>query len=128
MTRDDVMEAFGEKAFLLLRVDKQALGVIGWKVENLVACTDDVYIDSNVSFAEALGAMMSEVERASGELQCEISLLFLPVSFRIKGDVFQTLGYQQRTIKSLGVRAWEEAAQESMPPDSLMLFRVLRPV
>jgi dephospho-CoA kinase len=134
VTRDDVMAAFGEKAFLLLRVDGRALGVIGWKVENLVARTDDVYLDNSLSFVEALGAMMAEVERASQELQCEISLLFLPVQFQSYDEAFRELGYQQRTIQSLGVRAWEEAAQESMPAGSLMLFkqlrqdRVLRPV
>ncbi|MFC1878413.1 dephospho-CoA kinase [Chloroflexota bacterium] len=134
VTRNDIMAAFGEKAFLLLRVDRQALGVVGWKVENLVARTDDVFVDSSVAFAEALGAMMAEVESASKELQCEISLLFLPIDFQKYNEDFQSLGYQQRTVKSLGVRAWEEAAQESLLPDSLMLFkqlrqdRVLRPV
>lgn len=134
MTRDDIMAAFGEKAFLILKVDNQPLGVVGWKVENLVARTDDVYLDSSVSFPQALQAMMNEVERTSRELQCEISLLFLPAHFARQNQVFQQLGYQNRTVQSLGVRAWQEAAVESMPADSLMLFkqlrqdRVLRPV
>ena len=78
--------------------------------------------------------MMSEVERASRELQCEISLLFLPIDYVNQEASLQALGYQHRTIQSLGVRAWEEAAQESMPARSMMLFkqlrqdRVLRPV
>jgi len=44
------------------------------------------------------------------------------------------LGYQTRSIASLGVRAWQEAATESMPAGAVMLFkqlrkdRVLRPV
>ncbi len=134
MTRDEVMEAFGEKAFLLLRVDEKTLGIVGWKVENLVACTDDVYLDSDISLVDGLGALMKDVERASRELECEISLLFLPTSFENQATVFRSLGYQRRTASSLGVRAWEEAAQEYMPPGSLMFFkqlrqdRVLRPV
>jgi hypothetical protein len=45
-----------------------------------------------------------------------------------------SLGYQRKAIPGLGVRAWEEAALESMPGGSFMLFkqlrqdRVLRPV
>ncbi len=134
VTREDVMAAFGEKAFLLLRRDSEALGLVGWKVENLVARTDDIYIDSRLPFADALRSMMNEVERVSKELQCEASLLFLPAEYVSHGAMFQSLGYQQRTIQSLGVRAWEEAAQESMPAGSIMLFkqlrqdRVLRPV
>lgn len=134
VNRDDIMEAFGEKAFLLLRLDGRALGVVGWKVENLVARTDEVYIDNSLVFIDALGALMSEVERISRELQCEASLLFLPEEFSAQESAFNAIGYQRRTIQALGVRAWEEAAQESMPPRSVMLFkqlrqdRVLRPV
>ncbi len=134
MSRDEVMAAFGEKAFLLLRVAGRPMGVAGWKVENLVARTDDVYIDNGLTFVDALRALLTEVERVSRELQCEISLLFLPESYAEQETLFQSLGYQLRTIQSLGVRAWEEAAEESMPPGSIMLFkqlrqdRVLRPV
>jgi dephospho-CoA kinase len=134
VNRDDIMAAFGEKAFMLLRVDGRAMGMVGWKVENLVARTDDVYVDKSILFIDSLRVLMDEVERASRELQCEICLLFLPDEFASQESSFQSLGYQRRTIQSLGVRAWEEAAQESRPPDSIMLFkqlrqdRVLRPV
>ncbi|OGO37591.1 MAG: dephospho-CoA kinase [Chloroflexi bacterium RBG_16_57_11] len=134
VTRQDIMAAFGEKAFLLLKVNGRPLGLAGWKVENLVACTDEVFIDKSLGFFEALGAMLSEVERASRELQCEISLLFLPIDYVNQETSLHALGYKRRTIQSLGVRAWEEAAQESMPARSIMLFkqlrrdRVLRPV
>jgi dephospho-CoA kinase len=124
--RGEVMAAFGEKAFLLLRVENQPLGVVGWKVENLVAQTDDVYIDSSLPVADALAALMSEVERVSKELQCEISLLFLPPGSTGYETALQTLGYQRRTLGNLGVRAWEEAAHESMPAGSIMLFKQLR--
>jgi dephospho-CoA kinase len=132
--RADIMAAFGEKAFLILRVDGRSLGLVGWKVENLVARTDDVYLDSSLSFPNALRAVMNQVEKVSRELQCEISLLFLPVEFTSQEMVFRALGYQRRTVQSLGVSAWEEAAQESTPPNTIMLFkqlrqdRVLRPV
>ena len=56
VTHDDIMAAFGEKAFLLLRIDGKALGLVGWKVENLVARTDDVYIDKNLNFLDSLRA------------------------------------------------------------------------
>ena len=128
------LAAFGEKAFLLLQVDGKAMGVIGWKVENLVARTDDVYLDGSVAFRDAMEALMLVVERASKELQCEISLLYLPTGLRHHDLELKEIGYEQRTIQSLGVSAWEEAAAESMPADAIMLFkqlrqdRVLRPV
>ncbi|MCC6957424.1 MAG: dephospho-CoA kinase [Anaerolineales bacterium] len=133
-TREDIMAAFGEKAFLLLKIDGKALGMVGWKVENLVARTDEIFIDSSLFFPDAIRLLMNEVERVSRELQCEISLLFLPKDLDSQESALISLGYQRRSIESLGVRAWEEAAVESMPSGSLMLFkqlrkdRVLRPV
>lgn len=134
LTREDVMAAFGEKAFLILKIGAQSVGVVGWKVENLVARTDDVYLESNVDFAQAMNVLIGEVERTSRELQCEASLLFLSPELARMESTFINLGYQVRTIQNLGVRAWQEAAQESMPSGTMMMFkqlrqdRVLRPV
>jgi len=78
--------------------------------------------------------IMSEVEMTSRDLQCEVSLLFLPPNLARHQDVWNLLGYEVRDAKSLGVRAWEEAARESMTPGTVLLFkqlrsdRVLRPV
>lgn len=133
-SREDIMAAFGEKAFLLLRSDGQAVGLAGYKVENLVACTDDIYLDANLVPALGLGTLMDEVEKTSKELQCEISLVFLPEELSRQKAALTSLGYQTKTVHSLGVRAWQEAAVEAMPTGSVMLFkqlrqdRVLRPV
>jgi dephospho-CoA kinase len=134
LSRVDVMAAFGEKAFMLLRQNGRLAGLAGWQVENLVARTGDITLDPDLTFPEAMQAILREVERASRELQCEISLLFLPPEFSVQAETWQALGYQPRTVQSLGVRAWQEAAMESMPPGAVLLFkqlrkdRVLRPV
>ena len=132
--RADVMESFGEKAFLLLRIDERLVGLAGWQVENLVARTDSVTLEPELSLEESMRVMMQEIESASRELQCEALLLFLSPEMAEQGSVWHRLEYQQRSIESLGVRAWREAARESMPLGTVMLFkqlrkdRVLRPV
>lgn len=134
LSSEDVMEAFGEKAFLLLKLNNDPVGVVGWQVENLVACTYDVYLDPRLSLSDAMRVVLEEVEKTSRELQCEVSLLFLPPHLARQADVWNPLGYEMRSVHNLGVRAWQEAAQESMPHGSVMLFkqlridRVLRPV
>jgi dephospho-CoA kinase len=132
--RETVMAAFGEKAFMLLKTDQKIAGMAGWQVENLVARTNDVYFDPAASFQNGMQLMMERIESASRDLQCEVHLLFLPPRLARKEDLWQSLGYQLRTINDLGVRAWQEAAVESMPHGTVMLFkqlrkdRVLRPV
>jgi len=134
LKRDDIMAAFGEKAFLFLHRGETIAGLLGWQVENLVARIDDFYIEANIPLADALKVMTTEVEEASKELQCEAALLFLPPDLVQYNEIWQSLNYSPRAVKDLGVRAWQEAALESMPAGTVLMFkqlrldRVLRPV
>lgn len=134
MTADEVMEAFGEKAFLLLQMDADLVGIAGWQVENLVARTLDLYLDPRAPADKSLPLLLTEVERASGDLQCEASLVFPPMELVGFDSVWKQLGYERRTAESLGVQAWTDAALESMPKGGALFFkqlrtdRVLRPI
>jgi dephospho-CoA kinase len=109
-------------------------GLVGWQVENLVARVDDVYIDQQVPLAQAAQALLGEVSRASRELQCEVALLFLTPKLAQDETVWNAAGFVQRSIEALAIRAWQEAARESMPEGAVLFFnqlrkdRVLRPV
>lgn len=126
VSREDVMAAFGEKAFLMLKIDDKLVGLAGWQVENLVARTDDFYLEVDIPFIDAVHVLTKEVERASRDLQCEIALMFLPPELASKDEVWHNLGYQKRSINSLRVPAWQEAATESQTSGSTMLFKQLR--
>lgn len=134
MTSDEVMEAFGEKAFLLLQMDADLVGIAGWQVENLVARTLDLYLDPKAPADKALPLLLTEVEHASGDLQCEASLVFPPMELVGFDSIWKGLGYERRTPDSLGVQAWTDAALESMPKGGALFFkqlrtdRVLRPI
>ena len=134
MSSADVMAAFGEKAFLLLMVDKRMVGLAGWQVENLVARVSDVYLEPGLVLGEAVRVLMEAIEKASRELQSEALLLFLPPHLGRHNAVWAALGYTTRSPQDLKINAWEEAALESMPVGTVMYFkqlrrdRVLRPV
>jgi dephospho-CoA kinase len=134
MSREQVMNDFGDKAFLLLTMSGELVGVAGWQVENLVARTTDLYLDPKAPAERALPLLLSEIERASGELQCEASLVFPPIELVGFDAVWKQSGYERRTPESLGVQAWTDAALESMPKGSALFFkqlradRVLRPI
>jgi dephospho-CoA kinase len=134
MTHDEAMEAFGDKAFLLLQMGNDLVGITGWQVENLVARTTDLFLDHRVSADQALPLMLAEVERASSDLQCEAALVFPPIDLVGFDSVWKQLGYERRSPEELGVQAWEDAALESMPKGSALFFkqlrtdRVLRPI
>jgi dephospho-CoA kinase len=134
MTSEQVMEAFGDKAFLLLLLDNDLVGLAGWQVENLVARTTDLYLDPRAAADKALSILLAEVERASSDLQCEASLVFPPMELVGFDSVWKHIGYERRSPDTLGVQAWTDAALESMPKGSALFFkqlrtdRVLRPI
>lgn len=125
-SREDVMATFGEKAYMMLQIDDKLVGLVGWQVENLVARISDFILEPDIPLAQSMRVLMDEVERSSRELQCEICLLFLPPNLAHEEEIWHSLGYQERSIKSLRVRAWQEAAAESMLAESAMLFKQLR--
>jgi dephospho-CoA kinase len=127
LRQEDITNAIlGEKAFLLLKTGKTLRGVIGWQVENLVARTTDIVLDPSLAVDKALPVLLNEMELASKNLQCEASLVFVSVELSRLSDLWQTLGYEQKTTENLGVQAWQEAARESAPENAVLFFKQLR--
>jgi dephospho-CoA kinase len=124
--RAEIMAAFGEKAFLLLEAGTKLVGVVGLQVENLVARTIDMIIDPAVPVNLALPIIVSDIERASRDLQCEASLIFVPHDLGQYELLWKSLGYERRAPQNLGILAWQEAALESQPPGTDLFFKQLR--
>lgn len=134
MTSDDVMEGFGDKAYMLLQLDGKLIGLAGWQVENLVTRTTDIFLEEQINSQKALETLIREVEQASSELQSEASLIFPMNELAAQEEVWKQLGYERRTPETLGVQAWQDSANESLSTESTLLFkqlrqdRVLRPI
>ncbi len=135
LSSDDVMASFGDKAYMLLQLQDQLVGIAGWQVENLVARTTELYMENGIDVQTGLEMLIAEVERASSDLQCEASLIFPAAELASMDLVWKKLGYERRTPTTLGVQAWQDAAVESMPRSgNALLFkqlrqdRVLRPI
>lgn len=126
LNRDEVMATFGEKAYMLLMAEDQIMGLVGWQVENLVARSDEVLLHEGLVTEEVLPILVAEVERASKELQSEISLVFVSRALVGSREMWRMLGYEEKSPDSLPVGAWREAANESMADDCVMLFKQLR--
>ena len=134
LTAQDIMEKFGEKAYLLLKENGTLKAAIGWQVENLVSRATEMVLDPELPMERILPVLIQEMERASQILQCEASLIFTGTKLGRQDSLWQKLGYVRILPESLRVRAWQDAARESMPAGTTMLFkklredRVLRPI
>jgi dephospho-CoA kinase len=133
LSRADIMAAFGQKAYFLLEQDHQIKGAIGWQVDNLVTRADEVLLDPGVSVETGLPMLLQAMETASADLQAEAAVVFVDKKLSTS-NAWKQSGYDQTKANQLGVKAWEEAAQESAVPGSTMLFkrlredRILRPI
>lgn len=133
LTSEDIMAAFGEQAFLLVRDEERLVGAAGWQVENLVARMGEITLEPHVDLVQALPLLIEEMEHASKDLQCEAALVFTSDSLT-NDAVWGKLGYERRTPQSLGVSVWQEAAKETLKPGQTLYFkqlrqdRVLRPI
>ena len=135
LSRADVIAAFGDKAYLLADYDGRLAGIAGWKVENLVARVDEFYMAPDAPLDKLSPPMLEAVESASRELQSEAALVFVPAPLaQAAAQALAGNGFVPQTPDRLGVTAWVEAAKESMPPGSALLYkklredRVLRPI
>ena len=121
-------------AYLLVMAGGKLVGLAGWQVENLVSRTTDLFIESGAPTAAVLEALLQEMERASHDLQSEASLVFAATDLAAQDATWKKMGYDKRTPQSLGVQAWQDAAVESMPENTILFFkqlrqdRVLRPI
>jgi dephospho-CoA kinase len=134
LTSDDVMAQFGDKAYMLLHLGREPVGIAGWQVENLVVRTTDLYLEPGIDIDKALEMLVKEIEHVSSDLQCEASLIFPTTDLTGHKNVWTKLGYESRAPETLGVQAWTDAAKESMPMKTYLFFkqlrqdRVLRPI
>ena len=135
LSRADVIANFGDKAYMLAELNGQLAAVAGWKVENLVARVDEMYVTPGAPLARLAPPMLDAVESASRELQSEAALVFVPALLAEAATLaLAERGFAPQAPERLGVAAWTEAARESMPPGSSLLFkrlredRVLRPI
>jgi len=123
-----VIERFGSVGIMVAELGGDLVGMLGWRIENLVVRVTDFLI-APVPESIAIGrALLSEMEQAAIELQCEAVLLFLPRPHSPKLVEFcNALGYESQIVGNLP-KVWQEAAREArvVDGDEAMLVKRLR--
>ncbi len=122
----EVRDRFGVVGFLLAERDEDIVGLLGWQAENLVARITDFLIWPAVERLVAGRAMISVMESAARELQCEASILFLPRDCSAELLAFwETFGYKYQEVAALP-KAWREAAREVRSVEEQIVMKQLR--
>ncbi len=128
VSRMDIMLNFGQKSYhIALDAGGHLLGVIGWQVENLITTIDELYIPASEHAGALTRRLIEAIENAAGELQSEVSFIFLPTETDSPlHATFSALGYAPLKIETLNSPAWREAAREQTRSGRSGLIKPLR--
>jgi hypothetical protein len=97
-------------------------GLAGWQVENLFRAPP-FWSLINHSLAGPFGQVI-EIEKASLDLQCEASLVFVEPQLARQEEIWRGLGYRKPLQNRL--RFWPGMTQQkSMPAGAVFLFKEL---
>jgi N-acetylglutamate synthase-like GNAT family acetyltransferase len=127
VARQSVLERFGAKGLWLVRDEGgELVGLAGWRAENLVARVDDFLVFPPELYAAAGKPLLEAIEQAAQELQCEVSMICVPVraSGRLVG-FYQSCGYQRTEPEGLP-RVWQETIKEVSEQGRYVMLRQLR--
>ena len=122
-----VIERFGNVGLMVAEQGGDLVGILGWRAENLVARVTDLLIAPGSGGVVVARALLSEMEQAAVELQCEVAFLFLPRPYSPKLIEFcGSLGYEPQVAASLP-KAWQDATREvRIDGDDPVLLKQLR--
>ena len=111
-----VVERLGSKAYFLA-TQEQIVALAGWRAEDLVGRIEDLVIFPGSARPTAGRALFEQIEQEARRLECEVLLLYVPVSTAQPAVVFyQSLGFSRRLVDDIPV-PWRQAAEE-FPGDS----------
>jgi N-acetylglutamate synthase-like GNAT family acetyltransferase len=121
------LERFGTKGLWLVRdANQEVVGLSGWRAENLIARIDDFLIFPFELYESAGKALLDSMENAAQELQCEVSILLVPLraSPRVV-EFYQSCGYRRTPLEGLP-RVWQETAREATARNRYVMLKRLR--
>lgn len=126
MSRSELLMALGERSYFIAQSGTTIYIVVGWHIENLIARIDQLYMYPPESVAFAFDPVLKDIEKSAIQHFCEIMIAFLP------NDQVDRLGgylafneFQILNAENLP-RVWKQALQESQPPDTLAMIKILR--
>ncbi|NTU65676.1 MAG: GNAT family N-acetyltransferase, partial [Chloroflexi bacterium] len=122
---EKVVERLGSKAYFLATQD-QIVALAGWRAENLVGRIDDLVVYPGSARPAAGRALFEQIEKEARQLECEVLLLYVPVTAAESAVVFyQSLGFARRLMDDIPV-PWRQAAEEFSGTSHFVMAKQLR--
>ena len=124
---ESVLERSGTKGLWVVRdAEGWIVGIAGWRAENLIARIDDFLVFPPEMYTTAGRLLMESLEAAAEELQCEVSMLFVPLhASPVVIGFYESCGYERPELDALP-RVWQETVQEATEQGRYIMLKRLR--
>lgn len=113
ISRQDVLGSFAEKSYSVAEnTDGTLVGVMSWRVENMINWSDEVYLDPSLAPQPLIDALTATIEEQSKELKSEVT--FIIPSPTMQDEWFVNAGYKRLTLDNIVGPVWTEAVKKTI--------------
>ncbi|MBE2225647.1 MAG: hypothetical protein IAF02_29190 [Anaerolineae bacterium] len=124
--RAELLMAFSERSYFIGQLGTEIMVILGWSIDAQVARIDQMFMLPSDEMMPVLAAVLSEIESSADAHIGEIVAAFIPESlFETLHGFFVEEGYIDVELEMLP-DAWQVAIEESQPPETQVMIRVLR--
>ncbi len=126
MKRADLLLAFSERSYFIGQMGTDISVIMGWSIDAQVARIDQMFMLPGQETVQIAAAVLLEIEQSANAHIGEALTAFVPADAPAElRDLFLAEGYVA-VEKELLPEAWRTAVEESQPPDTSIMLKVLR--
>jgi dephospho-CoA kinase len=126
MKRAELLMAFSERSYFIGQLGTDITVILGWSIDAQVARIDQLFMLPGDEMIPILAAVLSEIESSADAHIGEIVAAYIPEKqLDALHGFFGEEGYFDVELEMLP-DAWQVAIEESQPPDTHLMIRVLR--
>lgn len=126
MKRGDLLLAFSERSYFIGQTGADISVIMGWSIDAQVARIDQMFMLPGQETTSIATAVLLEIEKSANAHIGEAVTAFVPADSPAElRDLFLVEGYVP-VEKELLPEVWRTAVEESQPPDTTIMIKVLR--
>ncbi|PID84988.1 MAG: dephospho-CoA kinase [Chloroflexi bacterium] len=126
MKRAELLMAFSERSYVIGQLGTEISVILGWSIDAQVARIDQMFVLPSDDTIPVLTAVLSEIEDSANVHIGEMVVAYIPENqLGTLFEFFAKEGYFEVELDILP-DVWQVAIEESQPPDTKVMIRVLR--
>ena len=128
MKRSELLMSFAERSYFIGQLGNDMACVMGCYIDSGIARIDQLHFFPESAVYTTAPAVLAMIEESAREHFCEIVLSFPPLTAPAAvADWLTASGFSATPYAQLH-RVWQKAVDESQPPDTAIMLKVLREI